>query len=135
MSGEVGFGSWFEHTLGWWEAHTAPEGKILWVTYEQLKQEPDTTIGRIAEFLDVELTDGLLARVKAASSFEKMSENNEQDREERSAGGGRDFFRKGETGDWRNHFSDAQNEEFDALCKRRWTASVSFHVQMKILIM
>ena len=47
-AGEVEFGSWFDHTIGWWNAYTAPEneGKILWVTYEELKQESDETISR-----------------------------------------------------------------------------------------
>ena len=99
------------------QAHTAPEnaGKILWVTYEQLTQEVDATIARIAEFVGVALTPELLEKVKVESSFgtmEKINERTERDQK-------RNFFRKGEIGDWRNHFSEAQSKEFDQLYEER----------------
>ena len=46
----VGGCSWFEHTLGWWRAHQRTEnaGKILWLTYEELKLHNARALGRIA---------------------------------------------------------------------------------------
>ena len=85
------------------------------MTYEQLTQESEETIGRLAEFLEVELTPELMAKVQAESSFSTMEKINERSEQERK----RNFFRKGEIGDWRNHFSDAQSEEFDALYKAK----------------
>lgn len=111
MSGEVEFGSWFQHTLGWWKAHQAPQnkGRILWVTYEGLSTDRDSTIARVAEFLDVQLTEELLAKVTAASDFGTMQ------KEAKARDRNSTFFRKGEIGDWRNHFTTAQSEEFDTI--------------------
>ena len=63
LSGEVEFGSWFDHTLGWWKAFCDPvnTGRILWVTYEQLHTARRATIERLAEFI------GAVLNLKARS--------------------------------------------------------------------
>ncbi len=111
MSGEVEFGSWFDHTIDWWHAAQAREnaGKILWVTYEQLQQDNGATVARIAAHLGVELTDELLQKVQAESAFSTMQTLNSKASDPHGA----TFYRKGEIGDWRNHFSQEQSQEFD----------------------
>ena len=124
LSGRVEFGSWFDHTIGWWKAHRDPalSGRILWVTYEQLHTARRATMERIAKFIGVSgFDDALYTRVEAASSFGKMKQD-AQDRADTgkaptatASAGNPGFFRKGEVGDWRNYFSAAQSEAFDAL--------------------
>lgn len=111
MAGEVEFGSWFDHTIDWWNAARAEEndGKILWVTYEQLQQDNAATIARIAAHLEVELTEELLGKVQAESAFSNMQTLNSK----ASDPHGQTFYRKGEVGDWRNHFSEQQSQDFD----------------------
>jgi hypothetical protein len=130
LSGEVEFGSWFEHNLGWWAASQAPEhsGRILWVAYEQLQAECSVTISKIAAFLGVELSDELCAKVQAASSFSAMRKDASA-RDVKGQGtkgtsaGSASFFRKGEVGDWRNHFSAEESDQFDELYKQRMAGS------------
>jgi hypothetical protein len=61
------------------------------------------------------VTADLMEKVQAQSSFSTMEKINERSEQERE----RNFFRKGEIGDWRNHFSDEQSAQFDALYKEK----------------
>lgn len=63
----------------------------------------------------MQLTADLMEKVQAQSSFSTMEKINERSEQERE----RNFFRKGEIGDWRNHFSDEQSAQFDALYKEK----------------
>jgi len=55
-------GSVLDHVAGWWEAYLAEceaaarqgrQGRILWVTYEELTAQPKATVARLAAFLQV----------------------------------------------------------------------------------
>ena len=73
---------------------------------------------RIADFLGVHLDDELYDKVNAASNFGAMK----RDAEERSSAGDKKlggFFRKGEVGDWRNHFTPDQSAQFDQIYKAK----------------
>ncbi|TRY88457.1 hypothetical protein DNTS_018882 [Danionella cerebrum] len=102
MSGEVAWGSYFDHALAWEERLDDPNNL------------PDG-VKKISEFFDLPLTDEQVESIAGLSTFSAMLENSQK-----SHGNlGNIFFRKGEVGDWRNHFSDAQSKQMDELYKSK----------------
>lgn len=69
-------GSWAEHTASWWELRDRPN--VLVLTFEQMKKESEGCTRKIAEFLDVRLTEEELAKVLHKSSFAWMKENEDK---------------------------------------------------------
>lgn len=132
ISGFVYGGDWFNFALDWWKQKTNPH--VLIIQYEDMKKHNLEEIKRLANFLAQDLTDEEVKKVaehttvKATKTAihkrmlgtapEEMRETllSKDDLSSR-------FVRKGEIGDWKNHFTVAQNEAFDELYKRKMEGS------------
>lgn len=101
------YGDWFDFTLGWWELRHRPN--ILVVKYEDMKKDLEGHVKLVAKFCERDLTDEQIATIVQATSFDTMK-NNPQNKLK---------MRKGATGDWRNFFTEEQNEYIDKLCKEK----------------
>jgi hypothetical protein len=77
------------------------------VRFEDLVTNPEGTLAGIFEFLGLEAPQSILRHCRAQASFVKLSGGRHPGREDRGS-----FFRKGVPGDWRNHFSDKVDAEF-----------------------
>uniref|UniRef100_A0AAV2MBS3 Sulfotransferase n=1 Tax=Knipowitschia caucasica TaxID=637954 RepID=A0AAV2MBS3_KNICA len=120
LKGEVMGGSWFEHVKSWFSHKD--DLNMLFIMYEEMVQDLTAAVRRIAEFLDIELTQDQLQNVVKHSTFKNMRKipqaNYEQvpgDLLDHHQGS---FMRKGITGDWKNHFTAAQNQQFDEVFNR-----------------
>lgn len=82
----------------------------LAVRYEDLLSDPDAELRRILRFLDVPHRPDLVDRCVSAHRFEAAS-GRERGAEDRTS-----FYRKGVAGDWRNHFTDEDRQEFKQIC-------------------
>lgn len=113
-------GSFFDHVAEWLEQKN--NANILFLTYEDMSENFEREIRRIADFLDVELTDEKLSVISEKSSFGSMKGN---DRVNYNWFNGTnkdpntDFIRKGKVGDWINHLSEAQSKEIESLVESR----------------
>ncbi|XP_003418887.1 sulfotransferase 1A1-like [Loxodonta africana] len=115
MDGEVSYGSWYQHVQEWWElSHTHP---VLYLFYEDIKEDPKREIQKILEFLGRSLPEETVDHIVQRTSFKEMKKNpmtnyttlpSEIMDHNVSA-----FMRKGTPGDWKNIFTVAQNERFD----------------------
>ena len=107
--GYVYWGSWIKHIREWWaEAKSRPN--IFPVFYEESKKNPHLAIQNLAKFLEVELSEEDVNLIAESTSFAKMKKGNT----------GHFMFpltRKGEVGDWKNHFSLEESQLFDQLVK------------------
>ncbi|XP_014912284.1 sulfotransferase 6B1 [Poecilia latipinna] len=113
MKGDVGWGSYFDHALAWNQRMDDPN--VLVVTFEDLKQDLSTGIQQICSFIGFSLTEAQVQQVAAASTFNAMKESSAN-----SHGNmGNVIFRKGEVGDWRNHFSPEQSREMDEVFNKQ----------------
>ncbi|KAF9884465.1 hypothetical protein FE257_001726 [Aspergillus nanangensis] len=111
--GQVQRGDWFDHVLSWWAERE--HGNILFLKYEDLKQDPVSVVGEIAAFLGIELAADKLESILEKSRFQSMkSDDVLGDVKEFNK-----FFRKGKVGSWKEQFSGAQVEAFDRLCEER----------------
>ncbi|QCD97235.1 alpha-mannosidase [Vigna unguiculata] len=55
--GIVGFGPTWEHMLGYWKESIANPNKVLFLKYEELKEDINFYVKRVAEFLDCPFTE------------------------------------------------------------------------------
>ncbi|KAM9344731.1 sulfotransferase 6B1 [Symphorus nematophorus] len=106
MSGDVPWGSYFDHALAWEKRMDDPT--IMVVTYEELKQDLSEAIRQISSFFGFSLTEAQVQRIAEGSTFSAMKESSSN-----SHIIGNIIFRKGEVGDWKNHFTAEQSREMD----------------------
>lgn len=128
LCGQVLYGSWFEHTLGWWKAiEEAPEN-VMVLFYEDMKQDLPGNIRRIGSFLGKHLSNEAVAAIAKHTSFASMSKNPFTNRESNPT---MDlsiapFLRKGQVKDWKSNFTERQNEQFKALWNQKMKGSTLY---------
>ncbi|KAJ1125239.1 hypothetical protein NDU88_003673 [Pleurodeles waltl] len=125
IAGEVCFGSWYDHVKAWWEKRK--DKNILFLFFEDIKEDPKREIRKILQFIDKDLEDEILDKIVHHTSFKEMKQNiaanystipNTVMDHNVSP-----FMRKGIAGDWKNHFTVAQNERFDEDYERNMAGS------------
>lgn len=82
------------------------------IRYEDMLTDFDGTFREMFAHSGIELTDGLVAAIKEQTDFRKMSKRDDGSEDVTS------HFRKGQSGDWSNHFTDRLSEAFFA--KHGW---------------
>lgn len=107
LSGDVPWGSYFDHALAWEKRMDDPN--VMIVTYEELKQDLSEGVRQVSRFFGFSLTEAQVQRIAGESTFTAMKESSAN-----SHGNmGNVIFRKGEVGDWKNHFTPEQSREMD----------------------
>lgn len=115
MAGKLMFGDFYDHVLGWWQASQSADN-IFFTTYEAMKADLRQVVAQLAKFLGVAADSELIATVVEKSSFKEMAANPQTNFSWMPGKEGEEsHFRKGIVGDWRNHFTAGQNEQFDTL--------------------
>uniref|UniRef100_A0A8C4SWI8 Sulfotransferase n=1 Tax=Erpetoichthys calabaricus TaxID=27687 RepID=A0A8C4SWI8_ERPCA len=121
LSGNVAWGSWFDHVIGWWDIRERHQ--ILYVFFEDIVQDPVREVERVARFLGKTLEGTTINEILDHIAFSNMKDNPMTNysivpshlmNQEISP-----FMRKGKVGDWKNHFTVAQNERFEEEYRRR----------------
>jgi len=57
LQGFVPYGSWFDHTMAWEKAREDNLYSVLWIVYNDLRISLDSEVDKIAEFLEITLTE------------------------------------------------------------------------------
>ncbi|XP_068610614.1 sulfotransferase 1C2 [Brachionichthys hirsutus] len=115
MRGELSWGSWYDHVKGYWLEKEKRD--ILYLFYEDLKANPRREVERIMRFLDLSVSDEVIDKIVEITSFKNMKENPMTNYSSippsvfnQSVS---PFMRKGEVGDWKNHFTPEQIKIFE----------------------
>nr|XP_027804353.2 sulfotransferase 1A1-like [Marmota flaviventris] len=116
MDGQVSYGSWYQHVQEWGELSlTHP---VLYLFYEDLKENPKREIKKILEFLGRSLSEETVDHIVQHTSFKEMKKNPMANYTtiptEMMDHSVSPFMRKGVCRDWKSVFTVAQNEHFDA---------------------
>lgn len=111
----MGWGSWYDHVKGYWAEKE--KKNILYLFYEEMQENPWREVKRIMRYLDLSISDDVIDRIVELTSFKNMKENPMANYScipapifDHSIS---PFMRKGEVGDWKNHFTPEQSKRFD----------------------
>ncbi|KEH21570.1 putative P-loop containing nucleoside triphosphate hydrolase [Medicago truncatula] len=128
-------GPFWDHMLGYLKESKARPNKILFLKYEDLKEDINFHVKRIAEFLGCPFTqeeesNGVIENIINLCSFEKM-----KGLEANKSGvlgkiyDKKYFFRKGEIGDWINYLSPSMVDKLSKIIEEKLSGSgISFNV-------
>ncbi|KAK3731276.1 hypothetical protein RRG08_025818 [Elysia crispata] len=130
LNGQVDYESWFAYTRGWEQGIRDNPDLLVHVTsYEALHYDITGEIYRLAKFLGVEVDAPLVEQIVSETSFATM----------RQTKGAREIFggvrpsspvmyRKGKVGDWKNWFTVAQSEQFNAVFDQEMAGTKAFEL-------
>ncbi|KAM4694232.1 sulfotransferase 6B1-like [Discoglossus pictus] len=108
INGKVVWGSYFDFSVAW-NKHIDDEDVFI-ITFENMKKDLEAAVKKISEFIGVSLTQEQVQQIADKGTFKSMKENSK----ETHGQFGQMMFRKGDVGDWKNYFSEAQSQEVDA---------------------
>ncbi|KAM9461976.1 sulfotransferase 1C1-like [Clarias gariepinus] len=115
MKGKLPWGSWYDHVKGYWKERE--KRNILYIFFEDMKENPRQEIVRIMQYLGLLLSDDIIDKIVELTSFNVMKENPMANYTsipkvifDHSIS---PFMRKGDVGDWANYFTPAQTQTFD----------------------
>ncbi|KAJ4850876.1 hypothetical protein Tsubulata_007116 [Turnera subulata] len=128
--GIAGCGPFFDHVLGYWKQSLERPYKVLFLTYEDLKEDTTGThLKRLAEFLGCpfsleEERDGVIEEISKLCSFNML-----KDMEHNKTGNSildfenKTLFRRGEVGDWINLLTPEMVERLTNIMEQKLAGS------------
>ncbi|CAL4997395.1 unnamed protein product [Urochloa decumbens] len=128
--GVVAFGPMWDNMAGYWKESVARPEEVMFLRYEDLKEDTVGTVRRLAAFLGCPFTDeeeaggsGAAAEIVALCSMDKMR-SVQANRDGTHGNGGScfknsAFFRKGEVGDWKAHMTPEMARRLDAIVEEK----------------
>eukprot|EP01104_Vermistella_antarctica_P004341 TRINITY_DN14811_c0_g1_i1.p2 TRINITY_DN14811_c0_g1~~TRINITY_DN14811_c0_g1_i1.p2 ORF type:complete len:360 (+),score=94.48 TRINITY_DN14811_c0_g1_i1:118-1197(+) len=138
MKGDVDFGTWWEHVLGWWN-RSKNDPNVLLLYYSDMKRDLNAQVRRIAEFLDVEgrtgqaVSDEKIEWVCQRANFKSMKKTYDEHMKGRkemitkfrktAEEGGESHVRKGVVGDSKEVLTDEERSRFLAACEEYFEGS------------
>jgi len=105
LSSKAENASWFNHVIDWYNKCKAEPSTHLFLQYEEMYQNPSKAVKTIANFLNIDVNDEIIAKVVKNSSISEMRSSSNM--------AGLNHFRQGGYGNWRNVFTVGMNEFFD----------------------
>ncbi|XP_041941908.1 cytosolic sulfotransferase 3-like isoform X1 [Alosa sapidissima] len=132
MEGKTVFGPWYDHVTGWWEKKQT-YSNILYIFYEDLIEDTGREMERLCSFLGLSTTAEERESIRGGVQFDAMKANPMANYSTIPVMDFKisPFMRKGKVGDWKNHFTVAQNEKFDEHYKQRMkNSSLAFRTEI-----
>lgn len=107
-------GSWGEHVSSWLDGGLS-EDRFLLVRYEDLYDNPDRELQRMATFSGLDVAAPVIAQAVHDSAFRSMRQMEDTAGHPRAHQFSGRFVRSGRVGSWREHFGPLEREVFKAL--------------------
>ncbi|XP_078348336.1 sulfotransferase 1B1-like [Oculina patagonica] len=121
MNGRVRCGVWFDHVLNWWKHRDDPN--ILFLSYEDRIKDPAEAVDKIARFIGRELSPETRDLIVQQTSFGAMKSSGHTNYSWFEGVKGDGFIRKGQVGEWKDFFTEEQNQLFDKVFKEKMEGS------------
>uniref|UniRef100_A0A8C2KXE1 Sulfotransferase n=1 Tax=Cyprinus carpio TaxID=7962 RepID=A0A8C2KXE1_CYPCA len=132
IEGKKVFGSWFDHVSGWWEKKQT-YSNLLYLFYEDLAEDTGHEVERLCSFLGLSTSVEEREEITKGVQFDAMKQNKMTNYSSLPVMDFKisPFMRKGKVGDWKNHFTVAQNEQFDEVYKKKMkNTTVKFRTEI-----
>jgi len=68
----MAWGGWLAQNSAWWQAHTRHPEQVLWISFEEIKQDAEAAVRRVAAFLELTPTEEAVGATAKAVDFEVM---------------------------------------------------------------
>ncbi|XP_049403886.1 cytosolic sulfotransferase 12-like isoform X3 [Solanum stenotomum] len=123
------YGPFWNHVLDYWKASIEKPNKVIFLMYEEIKEQPKIQIKHLAEFLECpfsikEENCGVVDEILRICSFENLSNLEVNTNGKLSSGEeNKVFFRKGKVGDWKNYFTIEMNEKLNHIIEQKFEGS------------
>ncbi|PQP93690.1 flavonol sulfotransferase-like [Prunus yedoensis var. nudiflora] len=128
-------GPFWDNVLGYWEASLENPEKVLFLKFEDIKIDTECSVKRLAEFMGLpfsskEEQEGAVREIIKLCSFDNLSNLEVNKSGTFGVGSKTDgkfsndvFFRRGQTGDSKNHLTPEMLDRLDKITKQKLGAS------------
>jgi len=110
------YGFWEDHNIEWLEQSS--RNNIMFVTYEDLKEDTEREIRRIVQFLGLSLDEERIAETLQQSGFKHMQKSDNLNYSWVTEGLKCGFVRKGQVGGWVDYLNGEESAYLDEPIKR-----------------
>uniref|UniRef100_A0A672IPT0 Sulfotransferase n=1 Tax=Salarias fasciatus TaxID=181472 RepID=A0A672IPT0_SALFA len=112
--GKVLYGSWYDHVSNWWKKKQT-YSNLHYMFFEDMVEDTGREIDKLCSFLGLTPSAEEKERVTGGVQFDNMKKDGMANYSTNIVMDFKvsPFMRKGKVGDWKNHFTVDQNEEFD----------------------
>ncbi|KAL7158205.1 hypothetical protein ABFS83_02G126600 [Erythranthe nasuta] len=122
------YGPFSEHMTGYWNAHLENPRKVLFLKYEDMKEDIVFNVKKIADFLGCPFSSeeeerGMVEEISKMCSFQSLKNVDENEYSIKGLFKNSTFFRKGEVGDWSNYLTPAMAERMKKLMEIKFQGS------------
>ncbi|XP_039003731.1 flavonol sulfotransferase-like [Hibiscus syriacus] len=131
--GASSFGPYWDHVLGYWKASLYQPDRILFLKYEDMKENTAFHVRKLAEFIGYGFTleeegNRVVEKIVRMCSFDhlsnlevnkngKIAENTPWEMENKL------YFRKGTVNDWENHLTPEMAAHMDLITEKKLSGS------------
>uniref|UniRef100_A0A673KWE3 Sulfotransferase n=1 Tax=Sinocyclocheilus rhinocerous TaxID=307959 RepID=A0A673KWE3_9TELE len=132
MEGKNVFGPWYDHVSGWWEKKQT-YSNLIYLFYEDLVEDTGREVEHLCSFLGLSTSVEEREKITKGVQFDAMKQNKMTNYSTIPVMDFKisPFMRKGKVGDWKSHFTVAQNEQFDEVYKQKMkNTTVKFRTEI-----
>ncbi|XP_048139509.1 cytosolic sulfotransferase 15-like [Rhodamnia argentea] len=126
--GEILFGPFWDHITGYWKESLERPRKVLFLKYEDLKEDIVGQLKKVAEFVGFPFTEeeeegGVIEEIAKMCSLKTLKglEVNKSGKLPHTITEKRSFFRKGEVGDWVNHLTPSMVDRLNSIMQEKFS--------------
>ncbi|KAL7177387.1 hypothetical protein ACSBR2_030694 [Camellia fascicularis] len=127
--GVFAYGPFWDHVLEYWKASRERPDKVLFLKYEDMKEDPISHLKVLAKFMGLpfsveEENQVVIEEVLKLCSFDNLKDLEVNKNEKNRMGHPYNvFFRKGEVGDWANYLTPSMVERMNKLMEENFAGS------------
>ncbi|KAK9155656.1 hypothetical protein Sjap_003136 [Stephania japonica] len=118
------YGPFWEHILGYWKVSLERPEKVLFMKFEEMKEDVKYQVKRLARhlgcpFSNEEESEGVVENIIKLCSFKNLKNLEVNQSGKTWIIDNKHFFRKGEVGDWMNHLTPQMAEQVDRITEEK----------------